>query len=902
MREQTKYRQSLVAALIASSCLTMPATAQTAAQAPADQQARAAAQGNLLEEVVVTAARKRSENVQTVPVAVTAINQDMLVAEHVTNLSNIARLAPNLQMSHQVGTDDVVTIYMRGFGTYSNDFAVDPHIATFVDGIYQPALVGTLIDMFDIGQVEVQKGPQGTLLGKNAPIGALYISTAKPTGDFSGEIEGDYGSYDHFGLRARLNVPIIKDADGNAILAGKVSLVEKEGGNWVYNTFTRQRQFGGENAKAGRVSLAFRPDDNFEWDLVVSQLFDRSPQPGSRAVNNYPGYPGSSSSVTQPSSITCLIKVDCGPTAYGTSAIGFTDRGRGDTLEIASNMSYHFEPVTLTSVTGLIKYQSANNQDVDGLPEAILDAYGNPYLYDQESEEFRISSNKGGGWDLDGKLDWVLGGYYSNFRYSSAQDLGIFQFAMPGVANVYTHQDGLTESEAAFAHAIYHITDELSGTFGMRYSRDHKDHDYISHAGGPTNYDTPITFYSRTFEAGISYQFDPDHLVYFRFAQGYEAGGFVGYPACDGCGSSFRPETNNAYEVGTKNDWFEHRLRTNIALFRNELSDLQVESALPIPQPPGFQQLTTNAGSATVQGAEFEITGYPTPELGTHLNVGYLQPKYNQFIGTACSNVAGKPRDCSGIPFALAPKWTVDLGADYTLDLPDDLGSATLSADWSYKSSLYVSDPPYPSSFQNGYGLVNASLKFVDASRKYSVEFYGTNILNRRYKAEFSDPGGLAMFALDGRPAEWGMRITAKFGPFGEEAAPAPAAYVPPPAQAPAPAPRSYLVFFDFNKSDLTPQAVGIVDEAAKNAGPAKVTQITVTGHTDTVGSDAYNMRLSRRRAESVAAQLEKDGIPSSEIEIVAKGKRDLLVPTADGVKEPQNRRVQIVYDNGAAS
>jgi outer membrane protein OmpA-like peptidoglycan-associated protein len=110
------------------------------------------------------------------------------------------------------------------------------------------------------------------------------------------------------------------------------------------------------------------------------------------------------------------------------------------------------------------------------------------------------------------------------------------------------------------------------------------------------------------------------------------------------------------------------------------------------------------------------------------------------------------------------------------------------------------------------------------------------------------------------------------------------------------------LVFFDFNKSDLTPQAKDIVDTAAKNAAANKVTQLTVTGHTDTVGSDAYNMRLSRRRAESVAAQLEKDGVASSEISIVAKGKRDLLVPTADGVREPQNRRVQIVFDGGPTS
>jgi outer membrane protein OmpA-like peptidoglycan-associated protein len=149
----------------------------------------------------------------------------------------------------------------------------------------------------------------------------------------------------------------------------------------------------------------------------------------------------------------------------------------------------------------------------------------------------------------------------------------------------------------------------------------------------------------------------------------------------------------------------------------------------------------------------------------------------------------------------------------------------------------------------------------------------------------------------------WGVTLRYEFGPESPEAAPA-AVYVPPPVAAPAPAPsvaHSYMVFFDFNKSDLSPQAVTIVDQAAKNAAPAKATELVVTGHTDTVGSEAYNMRLSRRRAESVAAELEKQGIASSEIEIVAKGKHDLLVPTGDGVREPQNRRVTIVY-GGAMS
>ena len=182
---------------------------------------------------------------------------------------------------------------------------------------------------------------------------------------------------------------------------------------------------------------------------------------------------------------------------------------------------------------------------------------------------------------------------------------------------------------------------------------------------------------------------------------------------------------------------------------------------------------------------------------------------------------------------------------------------------------------------------------------------FRSNALDKTHEigaiTEYSTLGITAL--VYNEPRMFGFSAKYRFGgPSAEE--PEPTAYTPPPAVPPAlaAASKSYLVFFDFNKSDLTPQAQAIVDQAAHNAAPAKVTQLTVTGHTDTVGSDAYNMRLSRRRAESVAAQLEKDGVPSSEIGIVAKGKRDLLVPTVDGVREPQNRRVQIVYSDGAGS
>jgi outer membrane protein OmpA-like peptidoglycan-associated protein len=218
-------------------------------------------------------------------------------------------------------------------------------------------------------------------------------------------------------------------------------------------------------------------------------------------------------------------------------------------------------------------------------------------------------------------------------------------------------------------------------------------------------------------------------------------------------------------------------------------------------------------------------------------------------------------------------------------------------------ASPKVSDPAVLAAATSPFvWLVNARVALADIDlgpTRAEVALWGKNLLDDREVVQYVGLGLVGSVIYE--PARtFGVDVRFDFGPESISE-PAPAAYTPPPVEAPAPAPvaHSYMVFFDFNKSDLTPDAVKIVGQAAQNAGPAKATEITVTGHTDTVGSDAYNMRLSKRRAESVAAQLEQDGIPSREIAIVAKGKHDLLVPTKDGVREPQNRRVTIVYDGG---
>jgi outer membrane protein OmpA-like peptidoglycan-associated protein len=284
----------------------------------------------------------------------------------------------------------------------------------------------------------------------------------------------------------------------------------------------------------------------------------------------------------------------------------------------------------------------------------------------------------------------------------------------------------------------------------------------------------------------------------------------------------------------------------------------------------------------------------------------------------------------SGTPFPL-PQRQINASATYTLSgeqLGLPVGSVSVGGQI-YAQSHFMADTQGFNSAQTTQGylltdfrvnIVNILETNLDLSGFVTNAFNtqacqpesgnsgsgaGAGLLNSVPTATFGTPGTSGVIqCIPLPPRMFGVTAKYTFGaPPAPPEAPKGSEYTPPPVVAATPSvPHSYMVFFDFNKSDLTAQATAIVDQAAKNAGPAKATQINVTGHTDTVGSDAYNMRLSRRRAESVAAELEKQGISSSEIEIIAKGKQDLLVPTKDGVREPQNRRVTIVYAGGATS
>jgi iron complex outermembrane receptor protein len=389
----------------------------------------------------------------------------------------------------------------------------------------------------------------------------------------------------------------------------------------------------------------------------------------------------------------------------------------------------------------------------------------------------------------------------------------------------------------------------------------------------------------------VNYKIDPSWSVYAEYAKGIYVPDISAFETSTPTIAFPAAEKTTNYQLGTV--FYADNFTFDADVYYIKINNNYISQTCSYAQN---ETCFVNNGGALYKGIEGEGTYAFDNILGADLRGMSI------FANGALMSSKATSGASTGLWEPNAPKWTAAVGLLYKMEgWKFGLISKITGSQYSDTVNLpFYRLPSYSNvNLTVGYGFDN-----------YEIDLNVDNILNSRATLGISEAtkGVAATNPLTSTdtyifqaPINAQLTLKAHFG-FAHDDMPTPAAYVPPPVVAPKPAStaRSYQVFFDFNKSDLTPQAVTIVDTAAKNAGPAKVTEIEVTGHTDTVGSDAYNMRLSRRRAESVAAELEKMGIPSSEIAIFAKGKKDLLVPTADGVKEPQNRRVQIVYAGSA--
>jgi iron complex outermembrane receptor protein len=586
-----------------------------------------------------------------------------------------------------------------------------------------------------------------------------------------------------------------------------------------------------------------------------------------------------------------------------------------DGITFANITAYHRKDVA--------DIDAADNQNSSQYPNPL---FGNPKyplappyeLFDYNiqtrtedySTEFRATSAQ------DQQLRWTVGANYVH----GAETTELYFYTPTGTLPTFgaNQRFGViyTDTEGVFGQLDYEPIDGLVFSAGLRW-QDDKLSDFPTQT---TSAPFIHSYYSRTPRASVTYKINPDLTVYGSWSLGVRPGGFntvlVTLPQplinqivaqTGNAAVAYKQEKLSTYEIGVKGAFFDNAVRTNISAYKGKLSDQQSDAialtTYDIAKYGGRFDVIANTGEVNIWGVEADAHWKVIPILDLSATVGWNHTEQVGSNSYTSYLVTGNYHYNDGKALQSSPEYTFTLAAD----LRDHLSANWdwfAHADMSYKGRQYIDaenlswiDPIILVDFQGGIENDTWSLgAFVKNATNYK------GLIGAQVSSDENSGSANALRAGLSDPREYGVRVKYNFDVPNEAPMPT-ATYTPPPVVAPAaPVAHSYQVFFDFNKSDLTPEAVKVVDQAAANAAPAKVTRIDVTGHTDTVGSDAYNMRLSRRRAESVAAELEARGIPSSEIAIFAKGKKDLLVPTADGVREPQNRRVQIVYEGGPTS
>ena len=949
-----------------------------AAGAPA---APPAADNGTLEEVTVTA-RYQTENLQQTPISITALTAEDLEKQGIENLTDIARDVPNLRLAENSGAfGNSASVFIRGIGQADFHPALDPGVGIYMDGVYLGELYGDELDLADVSRINVLRGPQGTLFGRNTEGGAIQIDTVQPKGDYSGYAEVGYGSYNHEQFKGAFDIPLIQDLLSARVSAGvnnmdgyvdtidfacanPAATAALNKANPTLNlkpTTTapgcKTGDLGGSDTQNYHLSLLYTPSADLKMLVTGGYLDLRGEEPASVTTYINPFYPGTVGSVIGSAVPAGYGPIFLSPGKYATyqgnsdNVNGIQFPNENNTFEYLFTDTIDYDTpwdVHVKNIFGYQHFEGDFSTYLGGSPIDI-DSNLNTVTHRQISEEMDFTGSTDA---LFGrKLDWAVGAYYYNAQtnYNSPiVDLPPFGLAFEGDNNAFD------TNTSGFVHGVYHLTDEFDIEAGVRYSTETKTFDFhefnpcVPIHGGDCGGDTeafagvpphtgPFISSSARFDPKIEFDYHilPDSMVYAQVATGYKGGGINPRPAAANEFTTFKPEDLTAYEVGTKNQFLDNKVRVNADIFAEDYKDLQT----PLVPPGSAGSIYVNTGHEMIYGTEFEVDATPLPGLQINSSAGWLHNKvYAEGQAGACltgSTPAALPVNptlaqleqatCQingllpGQKIPGVPSWKAQAGVQYSYDV-GGYGTVTPRLDWSYTGTEYfgtqasfvqtqlptgkivqTSEPVIGR--QPGYSTFDARLGFDSDDGNWTAAFQVFNLTNEYY---FLNGFGLLSSygnfdAVPALPRTYFFSIKRTFQPQAEAAAYTPPPPPPPAPAAPAPAPaptmekqREFQVFFDFDKSNITEAAAKVIQSAADVVKQGGIAHITVTGHTDTVGTSKYNQALSERRAASVKTQLVSDGVSGGEISTVGVGKTGLLVPTADGVREPQNRRAVI--------
>jgi len=748
----TSKSSLLVAAFVAISCGSLDGTASAAEQA--------SSQG-VLEEITVTA-RKREENLQDVGTSISAISELDIQRRADIDLQTFANTAPNTVIEDiQQGPGSVAAIYIRGVGASDVEKNFDPGAGVVVDGLFIGVNSGALIKALDLQSIEILRGPQGTLFGRNSIGGVINIMRRKPSTDaISGSVRAGGGNYGELALDGYINLPL---SDSFAL---KIGAAKRDNDGWFFNK-TSNEDVGKVKFTSFSPSFIFKPTDNFEF----TYRYDKTEQDqDANTVLN----------MAQKDQVFCLAYGECAksvqvPQSGNRYTVLQNGKGAYQTyfdseMHIGSARLMINENNRVEYVYGKYSTDEAVYQDWDGSARTLYHT-DRPAVWNQTSHEVRWI-NSGNRLDVTGGLYW----WESDYRIDLSSYIGFVDVlfgAPPGtVVKVDQTVAQNVTSKAAFFEADYKLTDALTLTLGGRYTKDDKDSGLIDVSMPQL---AVLGSFAKPFEKSWSeftpklnlrYRMSEDSMVYGLYSKGFRAGGFSGRPGTyEAASIPYNPETIDNFELGWKTEWMGGRVRLNGSVFMMQYDDKQEEQSVPTRTGTGQQTLVLNAAKAEINGLEIDFAALITENFTLSGNLGLMDAKFKKLVDTDPATPVNK-RDLSYLKLRRTPDLTATISPNYSWNVAN--GSM-----WAQVDLRFVDDQEL--TFYNSKATHVKAHETVDASIGYqindtTVSLWGSNLTNDDSWAMGYDVGtsitfpGLWTYGSTRPPRTYGLRITHNFG------------------------------------------------------------------------------------------------------------------------------------------
>lgn len=703
--------------------------------------------GTGLSEVIVTAQR-RSERAESVPLAITAVSGKELQTAGINSIEGLSQSIPNVEFGSNGGD---AKIFIRGVGYDSISPGGETRVAVYDNNVYQSRSQTAFTTLYDIDRVEVLRGPQGTLYGRNAVAGAINIITADPGARLNGYISGEAGNYGLFQTEGAIGGPVTQG------LGARVAFQTVDRGGYGHNIGTGE-PFDDDHSRSVRLTLLAMPVDNVQDRLVADYYNERDHSYGYHLLGeSFPG-PGY---VPVPVLLGALVPTNPQDVA-GLGPLNHLE-AYGVSNELSVNVN---KLLTLTSVTGYRHLTSQVAFSVyGGSPDLALDSlYENS---DSFTQEVRLSGSAG-------IFKYVIGGYYF-YEDHLADNRAPFNLLLFGGPNEFVQFYNAGGREKTNAYAGFGQTDikllsRLTLSLGLRYSYEKKDLSEFETVDVSTPYDNsepleplfPTTGLSRETASwssvdprfSLSYQFNPRVIGYITYSQGFKSGGFnIG-----GIQPAFAPERIKDYEAGLKGDFLDGRLRANIAGFYYDYSNLQVN------ETQGISVQTINAASAKVKGVEAELTALPTTHLRVSLNAAWLDATYTDFKTEDPARLSLGTLNLAGNYLNYAPKYKVALDVAYTIPTP--YGDFTPTADVTWADRVYFTPYNTPRLSQPAHANLDLFIRWVGVNRVYTGSLFLRNVTNEIYLTGAGVNNPVLNFSREGQvsaPRTYGIQLTRRF-------------------------------------------------------------------------------------------------------------------------------------------